>query len=79
MLRLARLDQHPGRDHEPVDLSVVLRECVQRARVADPRRVWRAAIGGGLVVAGDEELLRRAAGNLLANVSAHTPPANGTG
>jgi two-component system, OmpR family, sensor kinase len=73
MLRLARLDQHPGQDEEPVDLSAVLGGCVERARVADPQRTWHAVIDPGLVVAGDEELLRRAADNLLANVSAHTP------
>jgi two-component system, OmpR family, sensor kinase len=73
MLRLARLDQHPGREHDPVDLTAVLRGCAERARVADPQRAWRTGIEPGLVVTGDEELLRRAADNLLANVSAHTP------
>ena len=75
MLRLARLDQHPGQEDEPVDLTAVLRCCAERARIADPARTWRATIDPGLVVvAGDEELLRRAADNLLANVTTHTPP-----
>jgi len=73
MLRLARLDQHPGQEHDLVELSAVLEGCAERARVADPQRTWRACVDPGLVVAGDEELLRRAADNLLANVSAHTP------
>jgi two-component system, OmpR family, sensor kinase len=73
MFRLARLDQHPGQEDEPVDLSAVLRGCAERARIADPDRAWRASIDPMLVVAGDEELLRRAADNLLANVSTHTP------
>jgi two-component system, OmpR family, sensor kinase len=73
MFRLARLDQQPSREHEPVDLSAVLRGCTERARIADPHRTWRASIDPGLVVAGDEELLRRAADNLLANISTHTP------
>jgi two-component system, OmpR family, sensor kinase len=73
MLRLARLDQHPGQEDEPVDLTAVLHGCVDRARIAGPARTWRAAIDPGLVVAGDEELLRRAGDNLLANVTAHTP------
>jgi two-component system, OmpR family, sensor kinase len=73
MLRLARLDQHPAPDEEPVDLSEVLLGCVARARVADPQRTWHATIDPGLVMEGDEELLRRAADNLLANVSTHTP------
>jgi two-component system, OmpR family, sensor kinase len=73
MFRLARLDQHPSQEHEPVDLSAVLGGCAERARIADPHRTWRVGIDPGLVVAGDEELLRRAADNLLANVSTHTP------
>jgi two-component system, OmpR family, sensor kinase len=72
MLRLARLEQHPGREQEPVDLSAVLRGCAERARTADPERTWRATIDPGLVVTGDEELLRRAVDNLLANVRTHT-------
>jgi two-component system, OmpR family, sensor kinase len=72
MLRLARLDQRPSQDEEPVDLSEVLRGCVARARVADPQRTWRATIDPGLTMEGDEELLRRAADNLLANISTHT-------
>jgi len=73
MLRLARLDQHPGQDSEPVDVTTVVTGCAERARVADPLRVWRVTVDPGLVVAGDEELLRRAVDNLLANVSTHTP------
>jgi two-component system OmpR family sensor kinase len=74
MLRLARLDQHPRPDRELVDLSAVLGGCAERARVADPQRIWRATIDPRLAVTGDEELLRRAADNLLANVTTHTPP-----
>ncbi len=74
MLRLARLDQHPSQVEELVDLSAVLQGCVDRARIADPQRTWDAIIDPGLVVTGDEELLRRAADNLLANVTTHAPP-----
>jgi two-component system, OmpR family, sensor kinase len=73
MLRLARLDQRPGQQHDPVDLTAVVRECAQRAQIADPQRTWHAHIADGLVTTGDEELVRRAIDNLLANVSAHTP------
>src|SRR5215469_7753371 len=73
MLRLARLDQQPGHEHEPVDVSALVAECAQRARTTDPGRTWRTHITGGLETAGDEELLRRAIDNLLANVHAHTP------
>ncbi len=74
MLRLARLDQHPGQHHDPVDLGVLVTECAERARVADPRRTWRTNIAAEVVTIGDEELMRRAIDNLLANVHAHTPP-----
>jgi len=73
MLRLARLDQHPARQHDPVDLSSVVRTCVERAASADPARTWQPRIAAGLVAEGDEELLGRAVDNLLANVRAHTP------
>jgi two-component system, OmpR family, sensor kinase len=73
MLRLARLDHHPGPEPEEVDLSQLVGECAERAQNADPARAWRADIEPGLTVTGDPELLHRAVGNLLANVSAHTP------
>lgn len=73
MLRLARLDQHPEQQRDPVDLTTVLHEAVERARIAEPRRSWHARIAPALVATGDEELLRRAVDNLIANVHAHTP------
>jgi two-component system, OmpR family, sensor kinase len=73
MLRLARLDQHPDQQREPVALSVLIAGCVDRIRVAAPQREWHTEIGAGVVIVGDEELLRRAVDNLLANVLAHTP------
>jgi two-component system, OmpR family, sensor kinase len=73
MLRLARLDQHPSQEQELVDLSAVIDGCAERARIADPGRAWHARIDPGLELTGDEELLRRAADNLLANVRTHTP------
>jgi two-component system OmpR family sensor kinase len=73
MLRLARLDQHPARQRDPVDLTALVRACVQRTEIADPARTWRTRISGGLVTVGDAELLGRAVDNLLANVRTHTP------
>jgi two-component system, OmpR family, sensor kinase len=73
MLRLARLDHQPQPQHEEVDLSRLVSECAERAQSADPARAWRADIEPGLAVTGDPELLHRAVGNLLANVTAHTP------
>jgi two-component system, OmpR family, sensor kinase len=73
MLRLARLDQHPSQEHETVDLTALVQECVERARVTDAEQAWHSHVAPGLTVTGDAELLRRAIDNLLANVRAHTP------
>jgi two-component system, OmpR family, sensor kinase len=73
MLRLARLDQHPGQHFEPVDVTALVSECAERAGITDPERAWHTDIAPGLSSMGDEELLRRAVDNLLANVQAHTP------
>jgi two-component system OmpR family sensor kinase len=73
MLRLARLDQHPGQQFEPVDVTALVTECAERAEITDPERAWHTDIAPGLIATGDEELLRRAIDNLLANVRAHTP------
>jgi two-component system OmpR family sensor kinase len=73
MLRLARLDQRPAQHNDLVDLTALVRASAERAQLADPVRAWRTRIAPGLVVTGDEELLRRAVDNLLANVRAHTP------
>jgi two-component system, OmpR family, sensor kinase len=73
MLRLARLDQQPGRQVEPVDVTALVTECAERATITDPARTWHTDIAPGLATMGDEELLRRAIDNLLANIRAHTP------
>jgi len=73
MLRLARLDQHPRPSHEPVDVSALAVECTERARTSSPRHIWQPRITAGLITTGDEEMLRRAIDNLLANIATHTP------
>ena len=39
-----------------------------------PQRAWPTGVAADLVIEGDEELLRQALDNLLANVQTHTPP-----
>jgi len=73
MLRLARLGQHPGQDREPVNVTALLGACAERVQAADPDRTWWVHVADGLETTGDEELLRRAVDNLLANVLVHTP------
>ncbi len=74
MLRLARLDQAPGQRCQLVDLTALVSGCAERAEAASPQWTWKQDIEPGLAATGDEELLRRAFDNLLANVRAHTPP-----
>lgn len=73
MLRLARLGQHPARGRDMVDLPALIAGCVDEIRAADPGRAWHVSVDGELTAEGDEELLRRAVANLLANVRTHTP------
>jgi two-component system OmpR family sensor kinase len=73
MLRLARLGQHPGQGRALVDLTALVADCAERARITDPGRRWQTDIADGLEITGDEELLRRAVDNLCANVLVHTP------
>jgi two-component system OmpR family sensor kinase len=74
MLRLARLGQRPGQYREPVNLTALVADCAERARITDPGRRWHVEVAAGLQMTGDEELLRRAVDNLCANVLVHTPP-----
>ena len=74
MLRLARLGQRPGRYREPVNLTALVADCAERARITDPGRRWHVEVAAGLQMTGDEELLRRAVDNLCANVLVHTSP-----
>jgi two-component system OmpR family sensor kinase len=48
-------------------------DCAEGARITDPGRHWQVDVADDLEITGDEELLRRAVGNLCANVLVHTP------
>jgi two-component system OmpR family sensor kinase len=73
MLRLARLDQHPDPEHDLVDVSELVSACTDDAKRTGAHQTWHTAIAPGLATTGDQELLRRAIDNLLANVRTHTP------
>jgi two-component system, OmpR family, sensor kinase len=73
MLRLARLDQHPGDQRCLVDVTALVNECAERTRIADPLRPWLVYVEPDLETTGDEDQIRRAIDNLLANVRLHTP------
>lgn len=74
LLTLARLDASPGARREPVRLAEVVRAAAASARAAGPGHAPELSVpGGGPVVTGDGDQLRRLVDNLLANVRVHTP------
>ncbi|NRQ51536.1 sensor histidine kinase [Aeromicrobium stalagmiti] len=75
MLLLARLDAGRDIDRRPVDLTRLVVEAVNDARVVDRERQWTFDVPDEPVtVTGDEQRLHQAVTNLLTNASRHTPP-----
>ncbi len=75
LLLLARLDSGRPLEEAPVDLSRLLLEAVDDARVVDPDRRWQLHIPDEAVtMTGDEQRLHQAITNLLTNASRHTDP-----
>ena len=75
MLLLARLDSGRGVESRPVDLTRLVVEAVNDARVVDLERRWTFDVPDEPVtVAGDEQRLHQAVTNLISNASRHTPP-----
>ena len=76
MLQLSHLRSVPALPREPLDLTSVLLEVVEDARLeasaADKR--CRVDAGGSLSVEGDHNLLRTAIENVLRNAVRFTPP-----
>ncbi|WP_374457375.1 sensor histidine kinase [Nocardioides sp.] len=74
LLLLARLDAGRPLERRTVDLSRLLLEAVDDARVVDRERSWRLALPDEpLVVTGDEARLHQLVSNLLTNARKHTP------
>jgi two-component system, OmpR family, sensor kinase len=75
LLLLARLDSGRPLERRPVDLSRLLLEAVDDARVVDPDRSWRLSLPDEpITVTGDEPRLHQVVSNLLTNARKHTPP-----
>ena len=74
LLLLARLDAGRPLEREPVDLSRLLLEAVNDARVVDADRQWRLSLPDApLSVDGDAARLHQVVTNLLTNASKYTP------
>jgi len=74
-LLLARLDAGRELERHEVDLTRLVVEAVDDARVVDPKRQWSFDVPDEPIsVEGDEQRLHQAVTNLLTNASRHTPP-----
>lgn len=76
LLLLARLDSGRPLAEEPVDLTRLLLEAVDDARVVDPAHRWQIALpedGEPIEVTGDGHRLHQVVTNLLANARKYTP------
>lgn len=75
LLLLARLDSGRPLERQPVDLSRLLLEAVDDARVVDAERSWRLKLPDApITVTGDAARLHQVVTNLLTNARRHTPP-----
>ena len=73
LLTLARLDRDPELTSSAVDLSQLATDAVADARATEPSATWHLDVDGPLEITGDENALRQAVGNLVANVRLHAP------
>jgi two-component system OmpR family sensor kinase len=73
LLLLARLDETRAPERVAVDLSVIAADACRDAVTLQPDRPVTLDAPAPVVVAGDEDHLRQAVGNLVTNAWTHTP------
>jgi two-component system OmpR family sensor kinase len=75
LLLLARLDSGRPLDRADVDMSLLLAEALNDARVVSVEHEWRLRLPDSpAFVVGDTDRLHQVVANLLANARRHTPP-----
>jgi two-component system OmpR family sensor kinase len=73
LLQLAHLDETRTREFVPVDFSAIVVDAAADARVRDPERSIEVVAPEAASIVGDEDGLRQAVNNLVANALTHTP------
>lgn len=74
LLLLARLDEAHPESHETVDVTRLVLDAVDDARITGPDHHWSVQVPAEpVLVNGDSEQLRRMITNLVSNVRLHTP------
>ncbi|UWE12634.1 sensor histidine kinase [Actinacidiphila bryophytorum] len=77
LLALARLEERPALDFQPVDVCALVRDAAADLAAQQPGRPQTLRLPADERAAyalGDEAGLRQVVGNLLSNVRVHTPP-----
>jgi two-component system OmpR family sensor kinase len=73
LLTLARLDEAPVRQHEPLDLAALVRDAARDAQATAPDREVSVSAPAAVVVSGDPHQLHQVFANLMRNALVHTP------
>jgi two-component system, OmpR family, sensor kinase len=72
LLLLAKLDEHPTIQHEPIDVTVLLEDLASDARVLQPERTVTVEATGPVIASGDRLRVEQLVGILVSNALVHT-------
>ncbi len=73
LLLLARLDEGRALDLTKLDVSKLVKDAVNDARVSGPEHNWKVTASRGLSVAADKHRIHQVFANILSNAQTHTP------
>lgn len=72
LLLLAKLDEHPTLQREPIDLAELLEDLASDARVLQPERTVTVDLPGPVIASGDRLRIEQLIGILVSNALVHT-------